>query len=86
MDVRCKILRTSHKDYVINEEVCSKIQQAVWPHEDLLTIVKRLQWYGHVSCSSGLCSKPEMLSKIAQMAAALTRLKLVSQAWNLRQL
>ena len=26
------------------------------PHEDLLTIVKRckLQWYGHVSCSSGL--------------------------------
>ena len=32
------------------------IQQATGPHEDLLTIVKRrkLQWYGHVSCSSGL--------------------------------
>ena len=29
---------------------------AVGPHEDLLTIVKRrkLQWYGHVSRSSGL--------------------------------
>ena len=29
---------------------------AIWPHEDPLTIVKRpkLQWYGHVSCSSGL--------------------------------
>ena len=34
----------------------SKIQQASRPHEDLLTILKRrkLQWYGHVSCSSGL--------------------------------
>ena len=32
------------------------IQQAIGPHEDLLTIVKRrkLQWYGHVSRSSGL--------------------------------
>ena len=34
----------------------SKIQQAIGPHEDLLTIVKRrkLQWYGHASRSSGL--------------------------------
>ena len=32
------------------------IQQAIGQHEDLLTIVKRrkLQWYGHVSSSSGL--------------------------------
>ena len=32
------------------------IQQAIRPHEDLLTIVKRrkLKWYGYVSCSSGL--------------------------------
>ena len=32
------------------------IQQAVGPRKDLLTIVKRrkLQWYGHVSCSSDL--------------------------------
>ena len=30
--------------------------QAIGPHEDILTIVKRrrLQWYGHVSRSSGL--------------------------------
>ena len=36
--------------------VRAKIQQAIGPHEDLLTIVKRrkLQWYGHVSRSSGL--------------------------------
>ena len=44
------------KDHVTNEEVCAKIQQAIGPHEDLLTIIKRrkLQWYGHVSRSSGL--------------------------------
>ena len=37
-------------------ESVPKIQQAIGPHEDLLTIVKRrkLQWYGHVSRSSGL--------------------------------
>ena len=58
MEVRfyCKILRISYKDHVTNEEVPAKIQQAIRPHEDLLTIVKRrkLQWYGHVSRSSGL--------------------------------
>ena len=39
-----------------NQEVRAKIQQAIGPHEDLLTTVKRckLQWYGHVSRSSGL--------------------------------
>ena len=41
---------------VTNEEVRAKIQQAIGPHEDLLTFVKRhkLQWYGNVSCSSSL--------------------------------
>ena len=57
MEMRCyrKILHISHKDHVTNEEVRAKIQQAIGPHEDL-TIVKRrkLQWYGHVSRSSGL--------------------------------
>ena len=34
----------------------AKIRQAIRPHKDLLTTVKRrkLQWYGHVSRSSGL--------------------------------
>ena len=58
MEMRCylKILHISYKEYVANEEVRAKIRQAVGPHEDLLTIVKRckLQWYGHVSRSSGL--------------------------------
>ena len=58
MKMRCyrKILHISHKDHVTNEEVRAKIQQAIGPHEDLRTIVKRhkLQWYGHVSRSSHL--------------------------------
>ena len=49
MGMRCcrKILHISYKDHVTNEEVRAKIH---------LTIVKRrkLQWYGHVSRSSGL--------------------------------
>ena len=58
MEIRCyrKILHISNKDHVTNEEVRAKIQQAIGPHEDLLVIIKRrkLQWYGHVSCSLGL--------------------------------
>ena len=52
----CKILHISYKDHVTNKEVCAKIQQAIGPHKDLLTIVKRckLQWYRYVSHSSGL--------------------------------
>ena len=48
MEMRCY--------HVTNEEVHAKIQQAIGPHKDLLTIAKRrkLQWYGHVSHSSGL--------------------------------
>ena len=49
-------LHISYKDHITNKEVHAKIQQAIGPHEDLLTIGKRrkLQWYGHVSHSSGL--------------------------------
>ena len=57
MEMRCycKILRISYKDHDTNKEVHAKIQQAIRPHKDL-TILKRckLQWYGHVSHSSGL--------------------------------
>ena len=56
MTCYCEILHISYKDHVTNEEVRAKIQQAIGPHEDLLTIVKRLklQWYGHVYHLSGL--------------------------------
>ena len=57
MKMRCyrKILRISYQDHVTNEEVRAKIQQTIGSHGDL-TIVKRrkLQWYGHVSRSTGL--------------------------------
>ena len=58
MEMRCfrKILHISYKDHVTNEEVHAKIQQAIRPHKDQMTIKKRhkLQWYGCVFCSSGL--------------------------------
>ena len=58
MEMRCfrKILHISYKDHFTDEKVRAKIQQAITPHEDLLTIIKRckLQWYGHISHSSGL--------------------------------
>ena len=43
--IRCygKILHISYKDHVTNEEVRAKIQQAIGPHEDPLTIVKKTQ-------------------------------------------
>ena len=58
MEIRCyrKILRISYKDHVTNEDVRSKMQQAIGPHEGLLTIVMwcKLKRYGHVFHSSGL--------------------------------
>ena len=58
MEMRCyrKVRRISYKDHVTDEEVRAKIQQAIGPHKDLLTTVKRckLQWYGHVSRLSSL--------------------------------
>ena len=52
MEMRCylKIPRISYKDHATNEEVCAKIQQAIGPNDDLLTMVKRrtLKWYAHV--------------------------------------
>ena len=48
---------TTHtKTVLLTRKSLPKIQRAIGPHEDLLTIVKRrkLQWYGHVSRLSGL--------------------------------
>ena len=70
MEMRCyrKLLHILYKDHVTNEEVHAKIQQAIGPHEDLLTIVNRrkLHWYGHVSRSSGLAKTSEMGKKTRQ--------------------
>ena len=51
-----KISCISYKVRVTNEEVRAKIQLAIGPHDDLVTIEKRrkLQWYCHVSHSTDL--------------------------------
>ena len=50
MEISCyhKILCVSYRDHITNKEVHAKTQQAVGPHEDHLTIIKKckLQWYG----------------------------------------
>ena len=56
--MRCfrRLLGISYKDHITNEEVRNRIRQVVGPYEELLTVVKRrkLQWYGHVTRTSGL--------------------------------
>ena len=58
LEMRCfrKLLGTSYRDHITNEEVKARIENTIWPYEDLLTSVKRrkLTWYGHVTRSSGL--------------------------------
>ena len=75
MEMRCyrKILHISYNDHVNNEEVRAKIQQAIGPHEDLLTIVKRrkLQQYGHVSRSSGLAKTSHDVSPSSGLAKTI---------------
>ena len=58
MEMRClrKLLSITYIDHISNEEVRNRTRQAIGPHEDLLTTVKRrkLKWYGHVIRSTGL--------------------------------
>ena len=57
MEMRClrKLLGITYRDHISNEEVRNRTWQAIGPHEDLLTTVKRrrLKWYGHITRSSG---------------------------------
>ena len=55
-EMRCyrRLLTISYKDHVTNEEVRRKIQAAIGEYDELLTLVKKLRWFGHVSRSSGL--------------------------------
>ena len=50
------MLNVSYRDHVTNEEVRSRIQNAVGVHDDLLPMVKKrkLIWYGHISRFSGM--------------------------------
>ena len=51
-----RLLGISYKDHITNEEVRRRIENAIGPHADLLTIVRqrKLKWYGHTTGSSGL--------------------------------
>ena len=57
--------RHSRRDYITNEEVKARIGNAIGPYEDLLFSVKRckLQWYGHVTRSSGLAQIREQFKE-----------------------
>ena len=54
--MRCyrRLLNISYKDHVTNEEVRSRIQNAIGLHADLLTMIKKRKprWYSHFSRSS----------------------------------
>ena len=58
LEMRCyrRLLNISYKNYVMNEEVRSRIQNAIGVHDDILTMVKnwKLRWYGNISRSSGM--------------------------------
>ena len=51
-----RLLGISYREHIMNEEVRSRIRQAIGPYKELLTIVKqlKLQWYGHITRSLGL--------------------------------
>jgi len=57
-EMRCyrKTLGIHYTDHVTNDEVRRKITDAIGPHDDLLTVVRKrkLRWYGHVSRTTGL--------------------------------
>ena len=38
----------SYKDHVTNEEVRRKIQAATGEYDELLTLIKKLRWFGPV--------------------------------------
>ena len=58
LEMRCyrRLLNISYKDHVTNEEVRSRIQNAIGVHDDFLSMAKKrkLRWYGHISRSSGM--------------------------------
>ena len=60
MEMRCltKLLGITYRDHISNEEVRNRTRQAIGPHENLLTTVKRrkLKWYGYITRSSELAN------------------------------
>ena len=50
-----RLLGIPYREHITNEEVRSRIRQAIGPYKEFLTIVKqrKLQWYEHITRSSG---------------------------------
>ena len=65
MEMRCyrSLLHISYKDHATNEEVRAEVQQAIGPHEDLLTIVKETQTAVVWSCLPFLRSGQNHLAR-----------------------
>ena len=75
--MRCyrKILRISYRDHVTNEEVRAKIQQAIGPHEDLLTIIKRRKLHVVWSCLPFIRSGQNHLARHSERGKKTRRTK-----------
>ena len=57
LEMRCfrKLLGISYRGHITNEEVKTRIGNAIGPYEDLTSVKRRqLKWYGHVTRPSGL--------------------------------
>ena len=57
LKMRCfrKLLGISYTDHITNEEVKTRIGNAIGSYEDLTSVKRRkLKWYGHVTRTSGL--------------------------------
>ncbi|CAM4530358.1 unnamed protein product [Leuciscus chuanchicus] len=58
VEMRCfrRLLGISYRDHITDVEVKARIESAIGSYEDLLSSVKKrkLNWYGHVTRSSGL--------------------------------
>ena len=49
-----RLLNISYKNFVTNEEVRKRFQNTTGVHDDRLTMVKKLRFYGHISRSLGM--------------------------------
>ena len=56
MKYNSKILGILNPEHITNQEVQSKIEQAIGNHDDMLIIVKKrnLKWYGHITRCNGI--------------------------------
>ena len=81
-EVLRKILHISYKDLVANEEVRARIQQAIGPHEDLLTILKETQTEVVWSCFPFIRSGQNHLARHSERGKKTRRTKEDNREWT----